>query len=166
MDGLVWGWDRWTFDLAIWQCRWLPTSSICRSKKKVTMPRVATFKEYYSLLTTGVGGNENVEPSMMPWTRNRICVMLRRPSTMPTGSSSLGDQIRRWKSSMDWMNTISRLTSKVCGYIILGDIAFIGHLNYVKALLNIQYNTPTTNKSRRVLLRKTYKDFNDREPLV
>ena len=164
MDGLVWGWDRWTFDLAIWQCRWLPTSSICRSKKKVTMPRVATFKEYYSLLTTGVGGNENVEPSMMPWTRNRICVMLRRPSTMPTGSSSLGDQIRRWKSSMDWMNTISRLTSKVISYWA------ISHLLAISTTLRRYWTSNTTllqqTNSRRVLQRKTYTDFNDREPLV
>jgi len=47
---------------------------------------------------------------------------------------------------IDFGNNISRPASKVCGHIGMGDTAFGGHLDYIKALSNIRYDTPTENE--------------------
>jgi len=110
------------------------------------MPRVATFKEYYSLLTTGVGGDENVRAFNEAMdSESNLCDAVKAFNNAH-GIILAGGPDKKVKIIHGLMNTISHLTSKVCGHIGLGDTAFIGHLNYVKALLNIQFDTPTTNK--------------------
>jgi hypothetical protein len=43
---------------------------------------------------------------------------------------------------IDFGNNISRPTSKVCGHIGMGETAFGGHIDYVKALSNIRFDVP------------------------
>ena len=83
------------------------------------MPRAATFAEYYSLPTTGVGGDGNVrsfnkamDPEANLWDAARAfnnadgVILLAGP----------GRKIKLIHGMVDFGNTISNPTSKVCGH--------------------------------------------------
>ena len=110
------------------------------------MPRAATFAEYYSLPTTGVGGDGNVrsfnkamDPEANLWDAARAfnnadgVILLAGP----------GRKIKLIHGMVDFGNTISNPTSKVCGHTGMGDTAFCGRIDYVEALSNIYFDTPT-----------------------
>ena len=110
------------------------------------MPRAATFAEYYSLPTTGMGGDGNVknfnkamDPEANLWDAARAfnnadgVIILAGPSRT----------IKIIHGMVDFGNTISNPTSKVCGHTGMGDTAFCGRIDYVEALSNINFDTPT-----------------------
>ena len=110
------------------------------------MPRAATFAEYYSLPTTGMGGDGNVknfnkamDPEANLWDAARAfnnadgVILLAGP----------GRKMKIIHGMVDFGNTISNPTSKVCGHTGMGDTAFCGRIDYVEALSNIYFDTPT-----------------------
>ena len=110
------------------------------------MPRFSTFASHYTNLTTGVGGDGNVrsfnsamDPETNVWDAARAfnnadgVILIAGPNK----------KIKIIHGLIDFGNRISRPTSKVCGHIGMGDTAFSGHLDYVKALSNIRFDVLT-----------------------
>ena len=110
------------------------------------MPRAATFAEYYSLPSTGVGGDGNVksfnkamDPEANQWDAARALNNADGIILM----SGPGKKIKIIHGLIDFGNTISNPTIKVCGHTGMGDTAFCGKIDYVEALSNIRFDTPT-----------------------
>jgi len=110
------------------------------------MPRAATFAEYYSLPSTGVGGDGNVksfnkamDPEANQWDAARALNNADGIILM----SGPGKKIKIIHGLIDFGNTISNPTIKVCGHTGMGDTAFCGKIDYGEALSNIRFDTPT-----------------------
>lgn len=110
------------------------------------MPRAATFAEYYSLPTTGVGGDGNVRSFNKAMDSESNLWDATRAFNNADGvilMAGPGKKIKIIHGMIDFGNTISNPTSKVCGHTGMGDTAFCGKIDYVKALSNIRFDTPT-----------------------
>jgi len=113
------------------------------------MPRSATFADYYTHLATGVGGDGNVKGFNKAMDLELNLWDVTRAFNNPVGiilAAGPNKKVKIIHGLIDFGNNISHPASKVCGHIGMGDTAFGGHLDYIKALLNIQYDTPTENE--------------------
>jgi len=109
------------------------------------MTRSETFASHYINLDKGVGGDGNVRSfnsAMDPETNVRDAVRAFNNADGVILVPGPGKKIRIIHGLIDFGNNMSRPTSKVCGHIGMGETAFGGHIDYVKALSNIQFDTP------------------------
>jgi hypothetical protein len=60
---------------------------------------------------------------------------------------------------IDFGNNISRPTSKVCGHIGMGETAFGGHIDYVKALSNIRFDVPLDREFKAATTKEALHDL-------
>ena len=125
-----------------------PTSSIRRSKKKVTMPLATSFKEHFIRATTGTIGDGNVEhfnAAMNPETSRREAAKAFNNAEGSFFYAQNG-KLKIIHGLTDFGNSFIRRESKVGGHTGMSDIAFVGLVDVDMALSLTSFDTPTGNE--------------------
>lgn len=116
------------------------------------MTLAASFKEYYSLPTTGAGGDKNVDSFNnqqshgLKKTNPRKAVKAFNNANRTIFYAGQDRKLKIVHGLANLGNTMIRPESKIGGHMGLNAIVFVGIVDYVKALTIIPFGTPTWDK--------------------
>ena len=112
----------------------------------MTLAAAASFKEYFSLTTTGAGGDDNIEgfnAAMDPETDQRFAIKAFNNVDGCFFYAGPDNKLRIIHGLTDMGNTMVCPESRLGGHTGMTAIAFVGHVNFVEALTTVTLDTPT-----------------------
>jgi len=121
-------------------------ASVEVKKVIMTLAAAATFKEYYSRLTTSAGGDSNIEGYNAAMDHEASQSDAVKAFNNINGSFFYAGQDKKLRiihGLTNLGNTMSRPESKIGGHTGMNGVAFVGHVDFVEALTISTFDTPT-----------------------